>query len=213
MVNNLIFPCGCHTLHFTDIAATPQSMTMPPEVVSSLTLKIDADSQIPPTSEDPSSAEQSRSPSPAPENNVGAQACSLCSLTFVTVQDQRGHLRSDLHQYNLKQKLRGLKAVSEADFEKLITDLDESLSGSDSTETDEEDDEAARKETTLSALLKKQATLAERNRSGNDAAEDDEWTQKKKRGTGKPPLLWFSSPCSRRIPTTACTGRSLPPKS
>lgn len=47
-------------------------------------------------------------------------ACSLCGVTFSTVEIQRSHVRSDLHQYNLKQKLRGLNAISENEFEKLI---------------------------------------------------------------------------------------------
>jgi hypothetical protein len=51
---------------------------------------------------------------------VGSQSCSLCGLTFATVLDQRSHLRSDWHHYNLKQKLRGGKVVSEAEFEKLV---------------------------------------------------------------------------------------------
>ncbi|KAH6646964.1 hypothetical protein BKA67DRAFT_663326 [Truncatella angustata] len=123
--------------------------------------------------------------------SVGAQACSLCGLSFDTVLDQRGHQKSDLHNYNLKQKLRGKAAVSEADFEKLVGDLDESLSGSDSSES--EDDEDDKKESTLTALLKKQATLAERNNGNGDREEDGTGT-KRPRGSGKPPLLWFSSP-------------------
>jgi hypothetical protein len=54
------------------------------------------------------------------EGLVGAQACSLCTQSFASVQDQRSHLKSDWHHYNLKQKLRGNKPVSEIDFEKLI---------------------------------------------------------------------------------------------
>jgi len=68
-------------------------------------------------------------------------------------------------------------------------DLDESLSGSDSPDT--EDDEPARKDTTLSALLKKQATLADR-KIDNDAVDVDR--PKNPRGSGKPPLIWFGSP-------------------
>jgi hypothetical protein len=60
------------------------------------------------------------STSSASEGTVGSQSCSLCGLIFATVQDQRSHLRSDWHAYNLKQKLRGGKAVSEAEFEKLV---------------------------------------------------------------------------------------------
>jgi hypothetical protein len=50
----------------------------------------------------------------------GSTACSLCSLTFSSVEEQRSHTRSDLHGYNLKQKLKGLSAVSENEFERLI---------------------------------------------------------------------------------------------
>lgn len=166
---------------------------LPPEVIESLALKLDADHQIQQASGGTSDSERQRSPSPAPES-VGSLSCSLCGVAFPTVVDQRSHLKGDWHQYNLKQKLRGLKPVSEGEFEKLIGDLDESLSGSDSSETDEEDDEPGRKETTLSALLKKQATLADKSQRDNDDDDDEGWSKKKKRGTGKPPLLWFSSP-------------------
>lgn len=50
----------------------------------------------------------------------GSTSCSLCNVIFSTVEDQRSHVRSDLHGYNLKQKLRGLPAVSENEFERLI---------------------------------------------------------------------------------------------
>ncbi|KAJ9155449.1 Ankyrin repeat and zinc finger domain-containing protein [Pleurostoma richardsiae] len=165
---------------------------LPPEVLETLTLK--ADTQARDQQDiDASATEGSRESSPAPASEivVGAQACSLCGLAFSTVLDQRGHLKSDFHHYNLKQKLRGRKPVSEAEFEKLVGDLDESLSGSDSSESDDEDD-GSRKETTLSALLKKQATLAEKN-NVNGVQGKEEWGSSKRRGTGKPPLMWFSS--------------------
>lgn len=104
--------------------------------------------------------------------------------------EQRNHVRSDLHGYNLKQKIKGLKPVGEADFEKLIGELDESISGSESSESDEDDEEEAAnkpKESTLSALLKKQAKISN--------PDFDEFASKKKqRGSGKPPLFWFTSP-------------------
>jgi hypothetical protein len=50
----------------------------------------------------------------------GSKACSLCHCTFFSVEEQRSHIRSDLHGYNLKQKLKGLPAVSENEFERLI---------------------------------------------------------------------------------------------
>jgi hypothetical protein len=87
--------------------------------------------------------------------------------------------------------------VSELNFEKLLGDLDESLSGSESSESDDDGDDHG-KESILTALLKKQATLAERNAQANNSntgadGEDDEVTKRRQRGSGKPPLLWFSS--------------------
>jgi hypothetical protein len=94
---------------------------LPAEVLDTLSLKTGAEVQDgSPFNEMNEAIGDSRSSSPGPENVVGSQACSLCSLSFATVQDQRSHLKSDLHHYNLKQKLRGLNPVSEAEFEKLI---------------------------------------------------------------------------------------------
>lgn len=168
---------------------------LPSEVLDTLTFKTDAEAQEPQDLEaaPPPTTPSDRSPTPAFEGPAaaGSQACSLCGLTFSTVLDQRSHQKSDLHHYNLKQKLRGQKPVSEADFEKLIGDLDESLSGSDS-EDSEDDDGGDRKESTLTALLKKQATLAEKRK--DDGADEEEWGRGKRKGTGKPPMMWFSSP-------------------
>ncbi len=75
------------------------------------------------------------------------------------------------------------------EFEKLIGDLDESISGSESETDEEEDDEDAAgrpKESTLSALLKKQARIA-------DPEYDEFASHKKQNGPGKPPILWFTS--------------------
>lgn len=177
---------------------TPNAVyDLPPEVINTLTRKTDAEVDEPRDSdtlpsETPSDTDQPPTPASEGPSAVGSQACSLCGLTFATVLDQRGHQKSDLHHYNLKQKLRGQKPVSEADFEKLIGDLDESLSGSDSEDTEDEDD-ADKKESTLTALLKKQATLAERRNDGGED-EDEEWGRGKRKGSGKPPMMWFTSP-------------------
>ena len=133
-----------------------------------------------------------------------ATSCALCALNFSTLEDQRAHVRSDLHNYNLKQKLRGQGAVSGNDYEKLVGELGENLSGSDEggdTSSDDEDEEtdadvtgtgASKKkekekagDTTLSALLRKQANLA-------DPSYEEE-TKSRKMGSGNAPLLWFSS--------------------
>lgn len=67
--------------------------------------------------------------------------------------------------------------------------MDESLSGSDSSDSEDDEVGAARKETTLSALLKKQAAIS----ASSNEDDLDFSTKKKKRGSGKPPLLWFTT--------------------
>lgn len=95
-------------------------------------------------------------------------------------------MKSDWHGYNLKQKLKGLTPVTEIEFEKLVGELDESISGSESsTESDIENDT---KDSTLTALLKRQAKI-------KDEEHSVDWSARKlKRGAGKPPLLWFTTP-------------------
>ena len=78
--------------------------------------------------------------------------------------------------------------MTEVEFEKLVDELDESISGSgsESSETDSDGEEA--KESTLSSLLKKRASLQ------NEATGQNTFMpMRRKRGSGKPPLLWFAS--------------------
>ncbi|KAF2730664.1 hypothetical protein EJ04DRAFT_585345 [Polyplosphaeria fusca] len=165
---------------------------LPEELLSTITLKNQPARPVQETP--PQIATSANEISEKAETKDGGPAkattCNLCNLSFVSVTEQRNHVRSDLHGYNLKQKLKGLNSVGEADFEKLIGELDESISGSESSESedDEDDGEGAKgKESTLSALLKKQAKIS--------SPEFDEFASKKKqRGPGKPPLFWFTSP-------------------
>ncbi|KAI1771693.1 hypothetical protein F4818DRAFT_200591 [Hypoxylon cercidicola] len=173
---------------------------LPSQVLSTLTLKRDATSDtqstVKETTKSTSEIQTQDVPSIGLPTVVGSQSCSLCAQSFATVQDQRSHLKSDLHHYNLKQKLRGQNTVSETEFEKLIANLDESLSGSDSPDSDEEDEDD-KESSVLTTLLKKQAVLADKRNGGNtgdnQGDEEDGFSRKKQRG-GAQPLLWFSSP-------------------
>ncbi|KAK2624689.1 hypothetical protein QTJ16_005882 [Diplocarpon rosae] len=145
---------------------------LPQDILTTLTRKDDA--------EDGSRTGKAASPSecipkPKTETADGSKCCSLCGIAFYTVEEQRSHTRSDLHGYNLKQKIRGARTVTEGEFEKLVGD------------TEDEEDGNARRETNLSALLKKQAAIR------NDD-EDAFSPTKRKRGSGKAPILWFASP-------------------
>ena len=114
--------------------------------------------------------------------------CQLCRTSFPNVQEQRQHVKSDWHNYNLKQKINGAQPVSENEFEKLVDELDESISGSGSDSSESEADGEGAKESSLSALLKKQAQL------GYPDPEEVFISKKLKRGSDKSPLIWFSTP-------------------
>lgn len=75
-------------------------------------------------------------------------------------------------------------------------DLDESLSGSDDSDSEDDGDSAGRRDTTLSALLRKSATL-------QAEIEDGEERGKRTRGSGNAPIIWFTSPI---VPTNTYLG-------
>ncbi|KAF2164593.1 hypothetical protein M409DRAFT_67732 [Zasmidium cellare ATCC 36951] len=173
---------------------------LPEEILYTLQLKVQPTAAPEPPSPRPSTpslnGEDKQESAPS-----SATSCGLCGLNFPNLLEQRSHVRSDLHGYNLKQKMRGKKAVDEAEFERLVGQLDESISGSDTSESeDDEDDElggkSKQKDSTLSALLKRQAKIT-------DGDADDAPTKKRKRGAGKPPVLWFSTP---KLPSNTSLG-------
>ena len=104
------------------------------------------------------------------------------------MEEQRQHSKSDWHNYNLKLKVRGGKALNEDEFEKLVHELDESISGSGTESEESEVDGDGSKDTTLAALLRKQAKIH------HDGGGDEFAQRRMKKSPGKPPLLWFSSP-------------------
>ncbi|KAI1445671.1 hypothetical protein F5Y02DRAFT_408347 [Annulohypoxylon stygium] len=172
---------------------------LPDQVLNTLSLKHDAvaaDTEAHKIEKETTKPASQTQDAPGSPSVVGSQSCSLCALSFASVQDQRSHLKSDLHHYNLKQKLRGKSPVTEIEFEKLVADLDESLSGSDSPDSDEDEDDE-KESNLLTTLLKKQATLADKkngnNTDGYQEENEDKYSSKRPRSGGAQPLLWFSS--------------------
>lgn len=161
---------------------------LPQELLVTLHLK--DPTVLPPPIENPPQPSKCTS-----ENNVGSPGgetklsttCQLCRTSLSDVQEQRLHVKSDWHNYNLKQKVRGAQSVSENEFGKLVDELDESISGSGSESSESEADGEGAKESTLSALLKKQAKL------GHPSSQAEFMPKKRKRGSDKPPLIWFST--------------------
>jgi hypothetical protein len=110
-------------------------------------------------------------------------SCSLCGLSFGGSTEQRQHVKSDLHRYNLKRKIKGQPPVSETDFDKMIGELDESISGSESSES--ESDGEGEKEDILTSLLKRQAKLS--------SPDEPERAKPRKMAPGNPPLIWLTT--------------------
>ena len=69
----------------------------------------------------PSIPPRAQSPAPAAQPTVGSRACNIClGVSFVDVEDQRTHFRSDWHRYNVKVRLNGGEPVTEAQFTQLV---------------------------------------------------------------------------------------------
>lgn len=128
---------------------------------------------------------------------ASSTSCTLCRASFNSVQEQRRHVKSDFHRYNLKLSIKHVPPVDEATFTRLIGDLDESLSGSDSEESEESEGDSGRTtaDVTLSTLLKRQAKISKQERGGGD--DDNHNRSSTSSGTpgiSKTPLLWMTSP-------------------
>ncbi|KAI1932463.1 hypothetical protein LOZ65_000758 [Ophidiomyces ophidiicola] len=108
-------------------------------------------------------------------------SCSLCKVSFQNVEEQREHVQSDHHRFNLKAQLRGNTSLNEAEFNRAIGELDESISGSDLQSSSEDEDDSKAPDSTLVTLLKRQAKLS----SPETCSTQNE---------SKQPLLWFTSP-------------------
>jgi Bacteroidetes VLRF1 release factor len=117
-------------------------------------------------------------------NGHRSMSCNLCRVSFKTVEDQRQHSRSDFHRYNLKLNVKQLPAIDEATFIRMIGELDESISGSESSDSDGDD---ASRDDPLSVLMKKQAKL-----TTQDLQDTQDNVQK--RVSSNAPLIWMSSP-------------------
>ncbi|KAI7881155.1 hypothetical protein K492DRAFT_236801 [Lichtheimia hyalospora FSU 10163] len=107
------------------------------------------------------------------EQEDGSLTCRTCNITFPPTdrQEHRAHFATDWHRYNIKRKLTlGLEPVNATDFENMLADIAESISGSESEETDEEDQE---KEDDVKDLVTKQQAQVE----ASAMIQDDQQSQ------------------------------------
>lgn len=161
---------------------------LPTELLVTLTSKTNEQQTPIPTSE----VEPDSRPDQLENKNeavTSTTSCSMCQVSFHGVEEQREHVRSDHHRYNLKCRMRGTAPLNEEAFAKLVGELDESISGSESEESEDSDNglEGTKPEqSTLTALLKRQAKLAQ-------GANESDSTPKKGQNPKKQPIFWFTS--------------------
>ncbi len=92
---------------------------LPAELLQNLTLRSRLAHQT--AAAEPNNAEQQDLSSQQTATTHGSRACNVClGATFLDVEEQRLHFRSDWHRYNVKIRLRGGKPTSEVDFAKLV---------------------------------------------------------------------------------------------
>ncbi|KAK5083037.1 hypothetical protein LTR05_006919 [Lithohypha guttulata] len=135
---------------------------LPSELIETLTLQTTASRTL------EASDEIEEKPTTRNLNEDGlptSLSCALCKASF--------------------RDLKQLPPIDEATFVQKIGELDESISGSDSSESEEDNENG--NDTTLSALLKRQARLAQQDEEGTKIMQ-------KKRGPGNAPMYWLTSP-------------------
>jgi hypothetical protein len=84
---------------------------LPEELLDTLVLK--GDTQI-----EPHEAPQADEEDCVVSDSTGCITCNI--ITFADVSQQREHMRSDLHRFNLKRKLAGQKTVSADEFDQML---------------------------------------------------------------------------------------------
>jgi len=84
---------------------------LPTELLDTLVLKRDSQIEVPDAP-------------PAQEDDFivsDSTGCITCNIfTFADVSEQREHMRSDLHRFNLKRKLAGQGILSVDEFDKML---------------------------------------------------------------------------------------------
>ncbi|GAA5970787.1 hypothetical protein JCM8115_002943 [Rhodotorula mucilaginosa] len=161
---------------------------LPQELLAALQprqLVIPTSHPLHPANRQPSTAEQAQDEEEAPLPDTrppggGAYTCALTGASFSTLDGLKQHYRTDWYRYNVKLKLQGKKTpVSEQEFNRLIENLTESISGSEaSTASDAEASTSSSSDSdnggaNLTRLLRKQH-LASSSSPANQVDEEDD---------------------------------------
>ncbi|KAI9440530.1 hypothetical protein H4582DRAFT_1937536 [Lactarius indigo] len=162
------------------MSSSIHAFSLPLELLQNITLRSHPSQK---STSVPEKVDLSSQPQTAPIS--GARACNVClGATFLDVEEQRVHFRSDWHRYNVKIRLRGGNLISEVDFAKLVDSLEDSISGSAS----DTDDSSSDKSDTVGNLIQR-IKVSSRPDSPSDSSP----------AVPRSPLTWFHSPPATQI--------------
>jgi len=88
--------------------------SLPPEILNTITLKGNFSASV----EVPLEHGTKQDGEGAVVGGVGCTTCNIAS--FADMEEQREHVRSDLHKFNLKRKLAGQQVVNANEFDKML---------------------------------------------------------------------------------------------
>lgn len=117
--------------------------------------------------------------------------CRYCGTIPGDAEDPnyiRNHYRRDYHRYNIKRGFHNQSPLTEEEFEKLVGELDESISGSDSSDSEPSDTDDT---DPVGRLLKKTklGSIPEGSQASNNPS-DEEDDEKQREITGTPYFLY-----------------------
>ncbi|KAG2199590.1 hypothetical protein INT47_012190 [Mucor saturninus] len=105
------------------------------------------------------------------EENSTNLTCNTCAISFNEREEQRTHFNTDWHRYNIKRRVvLDVKPVSLEEFEILLSDLTESISGSEEDDSEEEDNDL-QKDNIHSLVQKQKKEQEEKELLLNDAKQ------------------------------------------
>ncbi|KAI9024487.1 hypothetical protein CLU79DRAFT_747427 [Phycomyces nitens] len=116
--------------------------------------------------------------------------CRTCDITFTPTEreEHRKHYNTDWHRYNIKRRLvLDTTPVSFIEFEKLLADLSDSISGTDSEDTDEESDTEVSHDR-VNALVGKQKSVLPDYETTKGPNEEGSLLQKRYSA-----MVWFNA--------------------
>jgi len=94
--------------------------TLPPEILNTIALK---ENQTLTTTVQVSPHDEAKEPKTDEDSTTaqGGVGCATCNIVaFTDVADQRDHVRSDLHRFNLKRNLISQPVVTAEEFDKML---------------------------------------------------------------------------------------------